>query len=212
MAAAGGGSGAAADAVPDPTPRAMELIEQEWGNPGVAALGDGAKEVLQDLFGAFSQFFSNPKNDPLARPAPCSAQTPPPRDGPPLRCSPGHRCSVEGRRAEPGTYSWRPGAASVATLNGLDKTQRWSLILVAQHVAAALDLRLVDPSAPFSHSIKYYKSVSKLLEEADGSQCADLPAWMDAAMASVASESPTAAELRYALYKQASHSLVGTRP
>ena len=100
----------------------------------------------------------------------------------------------------------------MATLNGLDKGQRWSLVLAARRVAVALDLRLEDPSAPFAHTIKYYKSVSKLLEEADGSPCEDPPAWMDAAMASVASESPSAAELRYALYKQASHSLVGAYP
>ncbi len=212
MEAAGGGSGAAADVVPDPTPRALALIEHEWENPDVADLGEHAKAVLQDLFGAFCRFFWASENDPRAHHRPFSAQTASPRDGPPLSCPPGHRCSVVGRRAVPGTYSWRPTGDSVDTLNGLDKPQRWRLILAAQRVAKALDLRLEDPSAPFAHTIKYYTSVSKLMEGADGSQCDEPPMWMDAALAAVASDPPSAAELRYALYKQASHSLVGAYP
>ena len=46
------------------------------------------------------------------------------------------------------------------------------------------------------------------MEGADGSQCDELPMWM----AAVASDPPSAADLLYALYKQASHSLVGAYP
>lgn len=65
VGAAGGGAGAAAAG---PTPQqtnAMHFIDNLWGAPGGAALGDDGKRVLEDLFGTW--FWKNFRSERSTR-------------------------------------------------------------------------------------------------------------------------------------------------